>query len=299
MKRFLPVLMIGVLLVACSPRVRVEDRRLHACGPRQKPVGPKFCTHGDDTAEEVCIQKIIRVCYGSPVKPGPVNPPPPPGCIGDGVTGYRVQLFYAYTDTNDLNDQRATILSAAGEADRYLFAGAGKHYRWLCAGGQPTVTAIKVADYSLGAFINAALAAGYNSFDRVYTAMSNSGGGGTGTVEHDDSPGQQNANNTGPAYSITRGFSWWILMHELGHNLGAVQLSAPHSTGAWHAYDASDVMTYNDGGPYFQNGGQIENNCSSSENMWDCQDNDYSSPAPPSGNYLATHWNLRDSNFLG
>lgn len=308
MRRLLVVATVLGLLVACQNGPRVLDERLRACATHhQRPVGPKFCTHGDDTAEAICLLHQL-VCY-SPPKPGPVlPPPPPPGCIGDGVSGDRVQAFYAYTAATGNNldapdgstTRRTTILSALGDADRYLFAGSGKHYRWACSGGEPTVTPIQVADDSLNSFIGAALAAGYNSHDRIYTALIDSGGGGVATVEFDDQPGPNNQNNSGPAFSLTRGVGAWpTLVHELGHNLGAVQLSAPHSSGAWHCHDGYDVMCYNDNGPYYQNGGTFTTTCSAGENQWDCDDDDYSNPAPPAGTYLHDHWNVATSAFLG
>jgi hypothetical protein len=309
MKRLVAVCVAVVVLFVLVPGTSAAPAsRPSACARHQRPVGHGFCTHDTndrptEQANELCLNalaKLIRICY-TPPRPGPVTPPPPPpGCIGDGVTGNRIQAFYAYTQTNDLESHRTEILGALGQADRYLAAGSGKHYRWVCSGGEPTIIAIKVADNSLNSFINAAINAGYTSDNRIYTALIDGGGGGTATIESDDSPGQTNFNNSGPAYSITRGTGAWpTVVHELGHNLGAVQLSAPHSSGAWHCFDGYDVMCYNDNGPYFQNGGQMTTSCPDTENQWDCHDDDYSNPAPPAGNYLFGHWNLVNSSFLG
>jgi hypothetical protein len=97
-----------------------------------------------------------------------------------------------------------------------------------------------------------------------------------------------------------------ISLHELSHNLGAVQLSAPHSSGAGHCNDGYDLMCYEDGGPgtLF-----VDPNCDgflsapsdpygSTLQAWDCNKDDYFNPSPAPGSYLDTHWNLADSAFL-
>ena len=62
------------------------------------------------------------------------------------------------------------------------------------------------------------------------------------------------------------------------------------------------MLCYNDGGPYFQNGGQPQEVCGDAVldyvNRWDCNLDDYYNPNPAPGSYLATHWNTRDSYFL-
>src|SRR4051812_28264744 len=94
------------------------------------------------------------------------------------------------------------------------------------------------------------------------------------------------------------------MLHEMGHNLGAVQGSAPHSTGdtAGHCYDEWDVMCYADGGSRGQPG-NLTYPCNKGTGVinesWDCGRDDYFSPSPPAGGYLATHWNTYRSAFLG
>jgi hypothetical protein len=104
-----------------------------------------------------------------------------------------------------------------------------------------------------------------------------------------------------------------IALHEVTHNLGAVQNTAPHSSGhvgvndAGHCYDEYDLMCYNDGGdewvPY------VDPNCdgaltappdiySSAAQAWDCNKDDYFSVNPAPGSYLDTHWNAANSVFL-
>jgi hypothetical protein len=86
------------------------------------------------------------------------------------------------------------------------------------------------------------------------------------------------------------------VLHEIGHLLGAVQLTAPHSTGAGHCTDGWDVMCYADGGP----NDQMTYPCpgDSGHAAFDCNHDDYFNPAPAAWSYLGTHWNAYDSVFL-
>lgn len=88
-------------------------------------------------------------------------------------------------------------------------------------------------------------------------------------------------------------------LHELSHTQGAVQGSAPHTTGAGHCYDEQDIMCYNDGGPSFV----VSTPCASGtafdiSEALDCNKDDYFNATPAGGSYLATHWNEFDSIYL-
>jgi hypothetical protein len=92
-----------------------------------------------------------------------------------------------------------------------------------------------------------------------------------------------------------------VMLHEMSHNLGAVQFAAPRSTSYAHCIDGEDVMCYEDGSPegsfYADNvcplaGGAISQ-------TYDCGHNDYYDPSPTPSGYLATHWNVYNSAFMG
>jgi len=104
-------------------------------------------------------------------------------------------------------------------------------------------------------------------------------------------------------------WGWWPegFLHEMTHNLGAVQWGAPHSTQPrggsspqyGHCWQGADVMCYlEDAGA--AHGMQMD--CAGLPGAipqnYDCGRDDYFNPAPAPGTYLATHWNTYDSAFL-
>jgi hypothetical protein len=225
-----------------------------------------------------------------------------PLCAGDGVSGKRIHLWYAWQSQDQYSVDVVKIRRIVGEADARLSAIGGQHYRFVCSSGQIIVDKVHVTSSTLDAFKAAVKAMGYTSTDRIYNAFEPEASEGRGDTTNDDRPDPTtNAANRGPHYS-SEPFVLDLFMHEVGHNLGAVQNSAPHSTGASHCWDQQDVLCYNDGGPYFQKGGQLETVCGDgvldTVNRWDCNLDDYYNPNPPPGSYLATHWNTRNSYFL-
>jgi hypothetical protein len=104
-------------------------------------------------------------------------------------------------------------------------------------------------------------------------------------------------------------WGWWPegFLHEMTHNLGAVQWGAPHSTQPLggsapqygHCWQGADVMCYvEDGGAAHP----MQQDCAGLPGAipqnYDCGRDDYFNPAPAAGSYLATHWNTYDSAFL-
>jgi hypothetical protein len=103
--------------------------------------------------------------------------------------------------------------------------------------------------------------------------------------------------------------SWWPegFLHEISHNLGAVQWSSPHSTQPagfslpryGHCWQGADVMCYvEDGGAAHAMQYDCPRVGGAIPQAYDCGRDDYFNPAPPAGSYLATHWNVYDSAFL-
>ncbi len=198
----------------------------------------------------------------------------------------------------------------------------GQHYRFYCA-DDTVVTVDRVtlppigADrvYTFGNVANGLSNAGYSDGRAIYAAFVANIDccytyGGQGTLATDDQPDPlANVNNGAfPRYAMIRfsaGYAAsglaFVFQHETGHNMGAVQDSAPHTSGAGHCYETYDIMCYNDGGPYFNTGGLV-NTCPTYSPVgmywFDCGEDDYYSAEPAAGTYLTDHWNLADSKWL-
>ena len=139
--------------------------------------------------------------------------------------------------------------------------------------------------------------------DNLYA---NDGVVGTAQLPDDDRPGALNYSNLGRATAMLWGDGGpeftddrlTTFLHEVSHNLGAVQDSAPSSTLAGHCNEVFDVMCYPDGGPRGTSAWMV-NACPYAALLpYECGVDDYFEPAPATGSYLATHWNLYDSAFL-
>src|SRR5581483_2017258 len=141
--------------------------------------------------------------------------------------------------------------------------------------------------------------------------------GGQGTLVRDEEPGITNVTNAGGMTAILyipgTGADLWggdgsltypvqAGLHEMSHNLGAVQLGTPHSTGAGHCWDSYDVMCYDDGGAKIPAGTYADgasHPCprGAGPDAYDCGGDDYFNPSPAAGSYLASHWNVYNSVF--
>src|SRR3954454_17842825 len=101
-------------------------------------------------------------------------------------------------------------------------------------------------------------------------------------------------------------WGWWPegMLHEMTHNLGAVQWGAPHSTEPrgqslpqyGHCWQGAHGMCcVEDAGAAHA----IQQDCAplpgAIPQNYDCGRDDYFNPSPPAGSYLATHWNTHYS----
>jgi hypothetical protein len=143
---------------------------------------------------------------------------------------------------------------------------------------------------------------------------------GTGEViPTEDRPDAGNQHNFGQLTGIMwapagtqpdpTGWQPTVMLHEISHNLGAVQWTAPHTThpandpsGTYaHCWDGEDVMCYADG-PAMAHA-YVSNVCPLGNGpipqTYDCGRDDYFNPDPAAGSYLATHWNVYNSAFMG
>jgi hypothetical protein len=220
----------------------------------------------------------------------------------------------------------------------------GGRLRFLCSRGYPLVDIAHLpqpASYYSGSLAFANIVAdlgglGYNStlehYVVWYDANPQNGFCGQGQILNDSSKSVNNHNNLGPEYAVVYNPDFFlscvpppqpsplpsqsaangeVILHEIGHTLGAVQPDAPHATNSWHCTDDWDIMCYDDAdathNPFVRCPlwAGIDANGSTQQLEWfDCRapggqqgyGDDYMAwncPAAP--NYLATHWNIANS----
>lgn len=230
-------------------------------------------------------------------------------CDGDGSTGNRVQVVYVHgPDRDRYAEYVASFRKWAADADLIYSAsaketGGVRHIRYVTAADcTPTVLNIELPSSALSEFsaTNRALAGkGLDRRDRKYMIFADTKVYcGIGTFAGDERPGQNNQSNFGPSYGRTDAGCWGghTAAHELGHNLGAVNNSAPNTSRGAHCTDEYDVMCYSDT-PYYPTMRYVCSN-QAAENILDCNHDDYFHTNPKAGSYLATHWNTADNQFL-
>lgn len=263
------------------------------------------CSHGPDPAPEgVVIGQTTTEPLASNLITAAFQ------CDGDGTSGKRVEVIYARA--SDQADRYSTYLSSiqqwAGGVDNNIQTsatqtGGTRHLRFVqdtnCNPLVRNVVLSTTGDDNFSNTTSELKAQGYNRSDRKYLVFVDANiYCGIAGLYIDDQPGSTNANNSGPLYARIDNGCWAIgaAAHELTHTLGAVQPSAPHKTPYTHCWDEYDVMCYKDGA----DSPSIQYLCSNQANdeLLDCNHDDYFHTNPPTGNYLATHWNLANSQFL-
>jgi hypothetical protein len=231
-------------------------------------------------------------------------------CFGDGTTGKRVQAVYARAA--DVPDRYADLLPLirtwAGTVNDIVVRSAAKtdgvrNVRWVTTPGCEldvvNVTLSRTGDDTYSNTVYELSKAGLNRTDRKYLVWVDAGlYCGLADFVSDDSAGSRNKNNGGPSYSrIDRG-CWGYAdsteAHELFHMLGSVQYSAPNTSGGGHCLDEHDLLCYRDS-IYVETRYVCD---FEHEKALDCGNDDYFHTSPPSGSYLATHWNAANSEFL-
>ena len=289
------------------------------------------CLHGNDTPppgvslfERPTLEELEdRTSLGSPsprlrglagleqaTRPAGAAAPAAMPCIGNGTSGNRIQAIYARA--LDVPDRYGSLLPSlrqwAAEADQAVWdsagqTGGGRRLRFVtnssCALEVAQVVLTRPGDDSFGQMRTELRRQGYDRSDRKYLVWMDAAVGicGLGELYDDTRPGPQNYNNGGPMYARVDSPCWHHAeLHEIFHNLGAVQPDAPHPSAAGHCTDEADVMCYDDdqGGPV-----TMTTVCSPEhEALLDCGDDDYFSTDPVAGSYLARSWNTANSSFL-
>jgi hypothetical protein len=231
-------------------------------------------------------------------------------CYGDGVSGKRVQVIYAVAA--DRPDRYAAVVDLirgyAVYADQAFLNSAARdggvrHVRWVtdsaCRLAVERVVMSPLGDDSLANTRTELRTLGYTNPDRKYLVFADAGVYcGISYTAGDARPDATNPANNGGTWSRVDSGCWGgttsVPAHEIAHMLGAVQIQAPNSNGAWHCTDEYDRLCYNDGA-----GSPVTYLCATSqEPLLDCNGDDYFNVAPAPGSWLATHWNLVNSVYL-
>lgn len=282
-----------------GPACRRENGLLEVFDHQGRSLG---FTHGPDP-ETSPAATSTGTLYAKPV-----------ACVGGAAGTYYVQVVYARAsnDADGYSLQAPAVRAAVQKANGIIGDGAtdtggSASLKVKCVSGVIEVKNVvlptsKSAD-SFGTLVRDLAAKGYGDpkvkYWVFYDDCVGTNCGGQGSVNQDDRLTSLNLNN-GNAAGATYAFSYGgmdpvIFMHELAHNMGAVQKTAPHSTdpggshgNGWHCWDGRDTMCYADGAPR----GSWYSTSYCSVEVFDCGKNDYFHSYPPAGNYLATHWNL-------
>jgi hypothetical protein len=294
----------------------------------RSPDGPILgCTHGPDPlpAGESLVSPSTAALRTAEAAGATAVP-----CIGDGVSGYRVQAIYAYPA--DMASRYAVLMPVirgyAGANVDEVFAssaaetGGIRRVRFVTdAACQVDIDEVRVSvtgDDTFSNTINELRALGYTRSDRKYLVWMDTPAGrssvycGIGQLYSDETDAMSNLNNGSASapgmFSRVDAGCWGssgtpVEAHELMHNLGGVQRNAPHSTNRYpspaggHCTDDYDVMCYDDDGSGPASTTVVCAN-PAAERRFDCGKDDYFSTSPVSGSYLDTHWNAADSRFL-
>lgn len=239
----------------------------------------------------------------------------PRSCVGTGSDGNRVQVLYVVeADDPDRYDAVLPMLQneLANVDDTFVVSaaktGGARRVRWVFTSGatcEPEITKVVVPAGSLVDFSSSVVAlknAGFTNARRKYLVFADTAVlCGVGHIYRDDKP-VRNANDGNASAMFARvDTACWLTTsrgstaaHELMHNMGGVQASAPHPTPYGHCTDRYELMCYNDG-----SGAAMADVCSTGHApLFDCRDDDYFSTAPAAGSYLATYWNTANSSFL-
>ncbi|MEX2459103.1 MAG: hypothetical protein WD770_08970, partial [Actinomycetota bacterium] len=295
-----------------------QDGPCHGHGYEVRGAGPGLgCTHGPDAAPAGVDVRAHRATSrlapsaqtgGAAAATSAAVP-----CHGDGVSGNRVQAIYAHA--SNVASRYGTVASWIRTSyapnmdtdynDTAAKTGGTRHIRWVtdagCVLNVAHVTLSTTGDDDIYKTQSELRTKGFTRSDRKYHVWMDAGVYcGIAFVQSDDSAGSTNRNNgvsTVPGMVSRTDAQCWgggVEGHELMHNLGGVQTSAPHATSMWHCTDEYDKMCYSDG-----TGKAMTYPCPSDQNrLFDCRNDDYFHTNLPAGSYLATHWNVAKSSFL-
>lgn len=268
------------------------------------PDGELITTHGPDPPADHQPFHTVA-CLLFPNQPAcrddPSPPPPPPNCQSQEAPHFRVLYGFPSDRSSRFDERRPVIRRSVADMGAFVQQYAPNHkvsYRELCnANGEVNVGVFRGPRSTEDSFSSIVFAARDAGFDLpqakylIYWDSSVGGFGGQGSIADDDRRDVENRHNRIDGFGtrwalVYNSTSSGTAFHETFHNMGAVQLSAPHTSGKWHCWDERDRLCYSDGGDQWRSA-QF---CPAPERV-DCQHDDYFRPGATSG-YLSTHWQV-------
>lgn len=276
---------------------RALENDLYRVAPDQ---GARLLTHGPDTRASMDVRAAGDIAAdGTGFGPGAAERQPV--C----ATDFYQRVIYANVagTANRAGEMVARIRQTVARMDAVLNSesiasgGAGADYKVLCeSSGQVQVDTLTVPGASFAEVVSAARAAGLGSSrasNLIFLDGSLGGSCGIATYEADQRLTIDNSSNTGGGWAVVYEPCWDspAPMHESAHMMGAVQYSAPNSTGTGgHCNEDNDVMCYAPDGGDRNQGGTVMH-CPGRA-RFDCGFDDYFDSAPEPGEHLESHWNL-------
>ncbi len=237
-----------------------------------------------------------------------------PTCAGDGTSGNRFQFYYAYFrgQKNRVAAVRPNLIRVVDEANGIVFLSARMHAAYqslrIVTDGNcvPTVSAIELPAADADSFSATVRDSHLRAGDRKYVLFTDSERFcGVGTMNVDDRPGPDNANNSGPSWARVDLGCWDApaTVRAIFRMLGAVQHSAPAYTASGHCAEGYDLVCQSEtpgSRAAVIGGGPAGGSCADPAmvDRLDCAGDEYYNPKPAAGSYLASHWNTANSSFL-
>ncbi|MEV7008443.1 RICIN domain-containing protein [Streptosporangium sp. NPDC051022] len=227
-------------------------------------------------------------------------------CVGNGTSGYRVKLIYAYESGSNRFTEKAPLIQQSAWITQENVNDSARRdgaERWVrfettSTGCDLAIDSVQVpAGTANGDWTGALKTLGYTDTHHIYIAYFENGTGCGGTIG--DSPiADHDAAGTGNRHNS---YATWIslspncatgheMTHELAHALGGILPGAPNYVSGAHCSDSNETLC--------QGGATVVCSDPLAVRLMDCGKNDYFGVTPV-GTYLSTHWNAaNDSLYL-
>lgn len=275
----------------------LTDARPGTCDARYEVLGDRVtgrCTHGPDLAPAGTDVTEPRTV--AELRTDAADEPTAVPCIGDGVSGPRIQAIYARPagqpdrfEALRPSIERWAAGVAATIADGAQRTGGTRVARFLTPGCRLDIRHEVVSDEAareLGVMSRELLTRGYDREDRRYLVWM-------------DARAYCGIAHVDWLFARVDSGCWgYAETHELIHTLGGVDPAAPNATRGWHCTDEHDVMCYSDTPDY----PAMRLVCPPEfERRLDCGGDDYFNAAPRAGSFLSRtpEANTADREFLG